>query len=406
MKLRPPKVPDPGAFSQGLTPPPAGGETLLSVYEANPSEARPPCSNTGVNQVAALVDYASVSTPLASLSDSCGPVSALLPRTEADLRNATESVRFQVRNLAQILFNRVFPGTAIEARPFAKKGFLGYVYSATLHVEGVEGQVGMIACGGNGNTLHISLTGAGCAWIRDWYPVAENLAALRSVITRADLAVDDVKGEFLTVQRVARAARNGEFKGKGAAPCMRLIDDLGTRKGKTLYVGSKGSKELCCYEKGMQLGDKNSKWVRAEVRLWSKNRAIPYDALTNPGAYVRGEYPALAKFLPREPAKRSHVMRATADATIEAAERWVTHTAGKTLDFLRRAAEQADAHPADLINSLSRDGMPRRFAGVPEAVAFARAAPRMREPSSVFDLPEVEREDSTRLSYEFEGATA
>lgn len=399
-----------GPRTPSPAPPPAGGQSkkapastaglpLVCDSERPVAESNPPCSNTGVNQCAALVDYLAVSIALASFRDSTGPEQFLLPKNENDLGAAIGSFRF--RNLAQTYFNQAFPNTAIEARPFDKKGFLGYVYSSSLHVQGVEGQVGMMGVGGNGNTVHISLTGAGCAWLRNWLQLRLSLEGLGATVTRCDLAMDDLEGEFLDVHALAAAARGGMFDRKGKPANRRFVDDLGTGKGSTLYVGAKGAKELCIYEKGKQLGSPASSWVRAEVRLWSKNRVIPFDALTIPADYIRGEYPALAPFLPPGGASRAKVAHAQAEATIEAAERWVTHAAGKTLDFLRRAAERADLHPSEVINALSREGTPKRFAGMPEEVCFKRAESRFGQASSVFDMPEVEYGESIRLYDEF-----
>ena len=41
-------------------------------------------------------------------------------------------------------------------------------------------------------------------------------------------------------------------------------------------------KLLRAYEKGKQLGDKNSEWVRLEVELKAKHTHIPFDAVINP----------------------------------------------------------------------------------------------------------------------------
>ena len=50
---------------------------------------------------------------------------------------------------------------------------------------------------------------------------------------------------------------------------------------------------LRIYEKGKQLGDKISAWVRAEVELKDQDRVIPWDALVNPSYYLAAAYPAL-----------------------------------------------------------------------------------------------------------------
>lgn len=65
-------------------------------------------------------------------------------------------------------------------------------------------------------------------------------------------------------------------------------------EGRTFYVGTRDSGKLCrVYEKGRQLGDRNSKWVRIEVELHSTNREIPLEILLGCGDYLAGAYPAL-----------------------------------------------------------------------------------------------------------------
>jgi phage replication initiation protein len=66
-------------------------------------------------------------------------------------------------------------------------------------------------------------------------------------------------------------------------------------KGRTFYVGSrKNGKFFRAHEKGRQLGDKNSEWVRLEVEFKSVDRELLYDILLMPGAYMAAAYPALS----------------------------------------------------------------------------------------------------------------
>lgn len=370
--------------------------------EAAPREARPPCSNTGVSQVAALVDYLSVSTALGLLTPLDGLASEALPRNEADF---VAAIAAQAFGLSQRAFNRLYPGTAIEAMPFEKKAFQGYTFSAPLRVRGVLRDVGVIAVGGNRGTLHISLSGAGCLWLRDWAGIAENLQRYRAVITRVDVAIDDFDGEYLNVRALALRASQGGFKrSRGAPPAMRLVDDLGTGKGCSLYVGKKGAKELNVYDKGKEQGIADSPHVRAELRLWSKARAIPYETLTNPGAYVRGEYPILAALLPEGDLRSTKIIHNKAEASVEAMERWLRTSAGKSLDFMRRAYERAGIPTHEIINDLAREGTPRRFAGMPEEVALAKV--EKKAGYSGFDFERFSAEETVPAWHDYEGANA
>ena len=87
----------------------------------------------------------------------------------------------------------------------------------------------------------------------------------------------------------------GEFAANGRPPRSKLIDDLGSGEGKTLYVGNRKNGKLCrVYEKGRQLGNPSSPWVRVEVEFRNKSRVIPWDTLINPGHYLAGAYPCFA----------------------------------------------------------------------------------------------------------------
>ena len=62
--------------------------------------------------------------------------------------------------------------------------------------------------------------------------------------------------------------------------------------GRTFEVGKrKNGKMIRIYEKGNQLGDPNSPWVRWEIELHNKQRELPWDVLINPGPYIAGAYP-------------------------------------------------------------------------------------------------------------------
>ena len=51
------------------------------------------------------------------------------------------------------------------------------------------------------------------------------------------------------------------------------------------------------YEKGKQLGDKDSPWVRLELRQRNKDYIIPFDVLLHPGDYLCTAYPYIFEIL-------------------------------------------------------------------------------------------------------------
>ena len=65
-----------------------------------------------------------------------------------------------------------------------------------------------------------------------------------SKITRIDLAHDDMTGEVLSIDKSLKWLQDGLFSNNGAregttAVKGRLIDDLGSGDGKTLYIGNR-----------------------------------------------------------------------------------------------------------------------------------------------------------------------
>lgn len=113
--------------------------------------------------------------------------------------------------------------------------------------------------------------------------------------TRLDLAHDDYTGVLLTINKAMEWYDDGLFSSAGRPPKRRLIYDFDEGDGKTFYVGSRGnSKFVRIYEKGQQLGESESPWVRAEVEFLAKDLFITWEALLEPDAFLTGSYPAFA----------------------------------------------------------------------------------------------------------------
>jgi len=158
--------------------------------------------------------------------------------------------------------------------------------------------VGCVAWGGSaqkGRWL-LQLTGVGCQFVPDWSDVVELLEALDARITRLDLAVDLLHGEY-TVDDARDWHAMGGFQSsrQGRPPSTSFAGDWdGLVKGRTYYVGnSTNGKSLRVYEKGRQLGEPDSEWVRFEVQFGNRDRTIPLEALTNRDEFFAGAYPAL-----------------------------------------------------------------------------------------------------------------
>ncbi|HIE4187530.1 TPA: replication initiation factor domain-containing protein, partial [Stenotrophomonas maltophilia] len=129
----------------------------------------------------------------------------------------------------------------------------------------------------------------------------------------------------------------------------------------TLYVGGKGHKELCVYEKGKAEGLSSSRWVRAEVRLYGKHMEIPLDVLLNPGAYLRGSYSALQNLITGV-CTRLRTLQKQVETSVEAGIEWANRQVGPFLNVLRGALGDSWADFAE--SRILRDGHPGRFRGI------------------------------------------
>lgn len=157
---------------------------------------------------------------------------------------------------------------------------------------------GQVCYGGQRDTVLVMLNGQGCQAARNGWEqrlVQFLEKAKRAVLTRVDLAFDDYDGSY-SVERADSDYDHGFFECGGRTPD---IEHRGNwkrpnGKGRTVYVGHReNGKFLRIYEKGRQLGDKNSPWVRVEGQLGSRDRIIPFDVLLRAGEYLAAMYPAL-----------------------------------------------------------------------------------------------------------------
>jgi len=172
------------------------------------------------------------------------------------------------------------------------RGLHGYARGYRFERGGVR-----FAVGGQANTALLSVPGDGCALVADWSAFCELLRdGLGARITRWDGAVDDYEGRH-SVDEAVQLYLAGAFGAGGRKPS---CDQKGNwiapdGSGRTFYVGKRqNGKLLRVYEKGKQLGAKDSPWTRWEVELHNVDRIIPWDVIPNPAAYIAGAYPPLA----------------------------------------------------------------------------------------------------------------
>lgn len=235
------------------------------------------------------------------------------------------------------------------------RGLHGYSRSFAFDSRG-----GLFAFGGQRSTAFLSLSGEGCHWVADW----ETLSCLLrdcygARITRWDGAADDRLGRH-TVDDAVRLYAAGEFKSGGRQPeCSQhgnwLFPD---EKGRTFEVGRRSSgKFLRVYEKGKQLGDATSTWVRWEAQFGNKDRIIPWEVLLDPAPYIAGAYPALAWV--HSHATRIETIRNQDTISYERSEHFARLQAGRVINvMMQREGEAADT----VIEKLRRAGVPSRLA--------------------------------------------
>lgn len=180
-------------------------------------------------------------------------------------------------------------------------GHFGFQHGARLFVlldDGARHQVGLLDWGGARmrGRARLDLSGSGCSKVTNWQGMQDFLySAWDCTITRVDLAVDCLEGEF-TVDDARDWLSQGLFTaGTGAPPRHSTPGDWLSETpyyGRTLEIGRReNGKMLRAYEKGLQLmPGSGDKWTRFEVELRRKDRDIPLDVLTRRDEYFVGAY--------------------------------------------------------------------------------------------------------------------
>ena len=242
-------------------------------------------------------------------------------------------------------------------------GLFGFTERWRLSLRTADGsliEVGAVAMGGEsqkGRWL-LQLTGKGCGLVTDWPSLQELLEGFNATLSRIDLAVDFLDGEY-TVDDAVDLYEDGAFINRGRNP---EFDAQGAwnengKKGRTVYIGKlKNGKSLCVYEKGKQLNDLASKWNRFEVRLGNRDRVIPLDVLTNPDKYFVGAYPALAGLL-EAAAEEIPTIHTEAKTSIAHLLHHMSRCYGKAI---HQTMHQTACSTADLVEEMRVVGMPRR----------------------------------------------
>jgi phage replication initiation protein len=252
------------------------------------------------------------------------------------------------------------------------RGFGGRFYSNSctmVYTSGSDGcrNLGTVYFGGdsNKNTINFLFTGEACDYLnmhgfmRKLYV---HLGDYDTKLTRVDLAIDFKKGEY-TVTDIHDWHRLGYFNTGGRTPD---FSDINFIKGceRTFYVGSRQSaKFFRAYEKGHQLGDMSSKWVRYEMEYKSKNDAVlPLDMLVNCAEYFKSAYPAFekidSKFLNEvDPKFIISTVKEKTKIYLDECVSNVRQAYGRVLNVLASLGQT----PEQILADLSRSGLPSRL---------------------------------------------
>ena len=224
--------------------------------------------------------------------------------------------------------------------------------------------VARVDYGGNHHKgrARLDISGTGCAGIVDWEHFAKyaanNFFAL--TLTRVDLAVDLLNGEY-TVDDARDWYEQGRFNTGGRMPKHSCIGSWLTAspeagEGRTLLVGKRGNgKMLRVYEKGRQLGDPDSPWVRFEVEFRNIDRDLPLDILTHCDKYFTGAYKALERIIDCA-AERIATHQKEGEISLQHLIDYARQSYGKTISVMRFKMDTTE-----VIDRLTVHGTPKRL---------------------------------------------
>jgi phage replication initiation protein len=288
-----------------------------------------------------------VFTPKAK--DDAEPLAAL-----TDYLNTTFPFEVSQQSIIELKnYLGMFVGEAFASFQPRRGGLHGYKISFEIGKTG-----GLFAYGGQRGTALISLPGSACALITDWNSCYHLFCeVLRGRITRWDGAVDVFEG-IPSVDDAVRFYKAGQFNcGGNKASCSQQgnwIEQDGS--GRTFYVGKrKNGKLLRVYEKGKQLGDPNSPWVRWELELHNRDRFIPWDVILEPGKFLAASYACMSWV--NEIQERIRTIRKSSTISYKHLCHYAKLGYGKLIDVML----QVEGSPEKVIELLKRPGVPSRL---------------------------------------------
>lgn len=252
-----------------------------------------------------------------------------------------------------VKYFRLFLGEMFGLLEQRRGGLHGYKTSFEIGKTG-----GLFAYGGQRGTALVSLPGSTCALIQDWASAYHLFhEVLKGRITRWDGAVDMFDG-IPSVDDAVKFYLSGQFNAGGnKASCSQQgnwIENDGS--GRTFYVGKrKNGKLLRVYEKGKQLGDESSPWVRWELELHNRDRIIPWEVLLEPGKYLAASYACMAWV--SEIQERIRTTQKTTTISYEHLSHYAQQAYGKLINVMLEVEGSAE----NVVERLKRPGVPSRL---------------------------------------------
>lgn len=231
----------------------------------------------------------------------------------------------------------------------------------------LQHKAGYICIGGQNETIMICLSGVGCTYGKAGWESHLNawlrLYAKKARITRIDLAHDDLHGENVSLDWFDDQDTIGGFVAGGRRPTIEKRGNWKrpSGKGRTLYIGSRQSSKFTrIYEKGKQLGDVNSLWVRTEVEYKNRDIFIDFDVLLNPSQFFLASYPCFHIFDDQENALRFERIEKQNLITFDQAMSILKHQYGRYVNFFRDVY-QDDKTLLDEITDIENKNYPERI---------------------------------------------
>ncbi|OYY94264.1 MAG: hypothetical protein B7Y41_08070 [Hydrogenophilales bacterium 28-61-23] len=252
-------------------------------------------------------------------------------------------------------------------------------YEWTWVIGDKECQLGAVSFGGYSQrgTVSIYLTGQGCmhadaGWEQRLYELLKQHRedGFGPSLTRIDIAHDDLEGKH-NPRSCLDIYQAGGFDRLHNRPLVNQagnwLGDDPKNKGLTFYVGTRYSSQLLrVYEKGKQLGDKESPWNRVEVQFSSHDRVLPLEMLIKPDEFFMGAYPVFQVWFGEWSTlmQRTELKQKTAEITLDDLVYHASRCYGALVNVMKGIGQTSEQIIASLIGETPPDKFPRRLAQI------------------------------------------